>query len=111
MIFRLPQDAMSVYIEAPVVGVGGVLGTVKQAFVSGAVQAALGIHKAEIHFVHNGTWKKHVVGHGHASKDAIMTHVRRKHRKVFKKVVREDQDLADAFCLAQYGLRDHAGLL
>jgi len=87
------------FIEAPVVGRGGANTTMKQAFVSGAVQAAAIELHWEVHLVHNSKWKKEVIGAGNATKGDIRQHV----VVEFPWVEGASQDLIDAIAIQEYG--------
>jgi hypothetical protein len=65
------------YLEAPVMGVGGPGATIPQVFVSGAVLAAAGETDCKITLVNNKTWKKRVLGNGNINKDNTAVEMKR----------------------------------
>jgi Holliday junction resolvasome RuvABC endonuclease subunit len=52
--------------------------------------------------VDNGTWKKGVLGNGHASKEEIAAYA----TKVLGIPLNEPQDVYDAACIAEFGRRN-----
>ena len=96
-----------VYLEEPVVGRGGVRSTVVQAFTSGALQGALAYECVPVHLVNVGTWKREVVGNGHASKTDVGRLVR-DDWPAAAAAVGSDQDLLDAAAICLYGLKVQA---
>lgn len=96
------MDRGTVVIEQPAFRSAGVMSTVVQAFVSGAVQAAfLGIGW-DVQLVNISTWKKAVVGSGSASKDDIAVAVREQWGPAFASCD-GDGDLIDAAAICLYG--------
>ena len=69
----------------------------------GAVLGRLGgIPNLDVRMVNVATWKKQVVGDGHASKDAIRDYIHVTHG-AYAPLCGDDQDLYDACCIALYG--------
>lgn len=69
--------------------------------VRGAVMAALG-RQWDVRLVNVATWKKQVVGDGHANKDSIRDYIHVTHGP-YAPLCGSDQDLYDACCIALYG--------
>jgi Holliday junction resolvasome RuvABC endonuclease subunit len=91
------------YIEAPVVaGARNIQSTIKQSFVSGAVQACFVKAGFQVYTVPITTWKKIVTGSGGAKKEQIAPAVCQRYPEVTD-VIRRDQDLADACGVFIYG--------
>lgn len=59
------------YLEAPVMGVGGPGATIPQAYVSGSIMAAAAQTESWIGLVNNQSWKKKVLGRGNLSKPEV----------------------------------------
>ena len=68
----------------------------------GAVMSALALH-VDVRLVNVGTWKKAVLGNGHASKDQIRDYIHVTHG-AYAPLCGDDQDLYDACCIGLYGL-------
>ena len=90
------------YIEAPLVGRGGVKSTLVQAYVSGAVQGMLAEDGWVVHLVPVGTWKKQVVGKGNATKEDVAEWAAGRKTGVVT-ASDNDQDVIDALALVEYG--------
>lgn len=90
------------YIEAPLVGRGGVRTTMVQCFTSGAVQGALNGLGFSTEVANVSSWKKRVVGRGNAKKPEIAEFLRINHPELFR-ATSGNQDLVDASCIALYG--------
>lgn len=90
----------AVFIEEPVVARGNIRSTMKQAYVNGAVQAAVGLLNPDtsVSLVPVTTWKKEVVGKGNASKDEVADFV-----SDWMGGREDDQDICDAICVMLYG--------
>lgn len=93
-----------VYMEAPVVGRGGVRSTMVQAFTSGAVQAAFGWEEVPVHLVNVQTWKKELANGGPhpVGKDAVGAMVGEQWPEAAAAAA-GDADLIDAAAIALYG--------
>jgi Holliday junction resolvasome RuvABC endonuclease subunit len=89
-----------VWIEDTLVG-NNVKYSIGLAEVKGAVMASV-ISHADVRLVNVGTWKKQVVGHGHANKDSIRDYIHVTHGP-YAPLCGDDQDLYDACCIALYG--------
>ena len=101
---RYGVDEIGVFMEAPLVGRGGVKTTVIQSKVQGAALAGYIAGGAE--WVREGNAshvKKSVVGKGNADKDEIMTWLSETWPELHA-AVDGDQDLADAAMHWQHGL-------
>lgn len=90
------------YIEAPLVGRGGVKSTLVQAYVNGAVQGMLAEDGWAVHLVPVGTWKKQVVGKGNATKEDVAVWAAARKTGVVT-ASKNDQDVIDALALCDYG--------
>lgn len=92
----------SAYIEAPIVGRGGVRTTMVQCFTSGAVQGIL--HEAGIstQIANVSSWKKRVVGKGNATKEEVAKYLRLRWASLYD-MANGNQDLIDASCIAIFG--------
>lgn len=97
-------DPIHVYMEAPIMGVGGPGSTIPQAQVGGAVMAAWNMQDISVSLINNQSWKRQICGKGNIRKDqvagAMMT--------VWPELVHSvggDQDLIDAGAINMYGRR------
>jgi len=79
--------------------------TIKQAYVSGGVQAALGEWGFTIALVAPGTWKKGCGAGGGANKRKVSKHIRIAWPGAHK-LCAGDQDLLDACGLAMHGVNE-----
>lgn len=87
-----------VYVEEPIIG-RGVQASLKIAQACGAVLSAL---STPAYLVSNTSWKKKIVGSGNAAKEAVSFWLRGTHPDYYDSCD-EDQDLADATCIALFG--------
>jgi hypothetical protein len=108
------------YLEAPVMGVGGVGATIPQTFVSGGIIAGASQAGARITLVNNQTWKKRVCGNGSINKLTVSKWVEDNWELLYKKAPiittksgqgvdlmnRADQDWLDAGCLNLHGWKN-----
>lgn len=92
-----------VYIETPVMGVNA-KALRDQAIVVGMIRYWLWYQEQPHSLVDNGTWKKVVLGNGHASKEEIAAYAQR----VLGLEQGLAQDFYDAACIAEFGRRAHA---
>lgn len=69
--------------------------------VKGALMATLA-SQADIRLVNVGTWKKQVVGQGHATKDDVKYYIDVTY-PAYAPLCGDNQDLYDAACVALYG--------
>lgn len=60
-----------IYLEKPVMGVGGPGPTIAQTYISGAIQAATEEFQTKCWLVNNSSWKKRVTGNGNNNKDKV----------------------------------------
>ena len=87
-----------VYIETPVMGVNA-KALRDQAQVVGIIRSFLWRNGLDNSMVDNGTWKKAVLGNGHASKEEIAAYA----KKILNIPDGEPQDAYDAACIAAFG--------
>ncbi len=92
------QEVRWVYIETPVMGVNA-KALRDQAQVVGIIRSFLWRHGLDNSMVDNGTWKKGVLGNGHASKEEIAAYA----QKMLKVPTGQPQDAYDAACIAAWG--------
>lgn len=93
------------FVENPLVGVGGPHATIVQAQVQGLVLGtSVRSGVAAAYPVNVQTWKKDVVGRGNASKDEVAAWLKRECPNLTD-MADGDQDLVDAACVALYGIR------
>ena len=105
-------ESPAVFLEAPVMGVGGPGATIPQAFVSGSIMAAVAQADAGLKLVNNQSWKKRALGNGNINK----VEVRNRMGVVWPELVKQipimekgefkgypDQDLIDAGGLNRFG--------
>lgn len=93
-------DIDSVWIEDTLVG-NNVKYSIQLTEVRGAVMAALAMHM-DVRTVNVATWKKEVVGDGHANKDSVRDYIHVTHPD-YAALCGSDQDLYDACCISLYG--------
>lgn len=86
------------FLEAPIM-VRNTQSTLKQAMVSGAIQATLDDLGIDVYLVPVTQWKKEIIGKGNASKAEVSEWVEKK----YPKLKGESQDMKDSFCLYLYG--------
>jgi len=84
----------AIYIQNP-------KSTIEIARVFGGVQLTCNKYRTPCQLVDNTKWKKEVVGKGNCSKSDIMSFAIEKWGDNF-----EEQDFADAACIALYGLKE-----
>jgi Holliday junction resolvasome RuvABC endonuclease subunit len=75
--------------------------TVMLSKIVGCTQLMMGFHDVKYELVGNTTWKKEVLKSGRASKEEILAWAEEDAGQVF-----EEQDFADAYCIAKYAV-DH----
>ena len=97
IIENILKTNKNVAIEKPVY-VRNIRGMMTLVSVIAIVKVALFRNKVNFTLVDNKTWKKEVLGNGNSSKEQIMSFAERKWQRVF-----EEQDYADAACIAEYG--------
>lgn len=107
-VSELPWDVtqyeLHSFIEAPLVGRGGVRSTMVQCFTSGAVQGALSEQGFTTQVANVSSWKKSVIGKGNATKPEVAEYIRCYHPKLFESA-RGNQDIIDASCIALFGAK------
>ena len=91
-----------VWIEAPLVGRGGVRPTIVQSFVSGAVQSGLIKIGASVTLITVGEWKAEAIGNGNADKAFVARRLRSRWPDE-SALVADDGDLLDALGVAHAG--------
>lgn len=96
------------FIEAPIVGRGGVKTTMVQCFTSGAVQGVLHEEGISTQVANVSSWKKRVVGKGNATKEEVAEFLRLRWPSLYGHS-KGNQDLIDASCIALYGQSIIAG--
>ena len=98
-------NADSVWIEDTIIGNNRRF-SIRLAETKGAVMAGLSSlrlqHGTDIRLVDNNTWKKVVVGQGHATKDQVKDYINVS-RGAYAPLCGDDQDLYDAACIGLYG--------
>ena len=105
-----PEGQRFAYIETPLVGRGGISGTIKQAFVGGIIRACLSNHGFAVIDAHPSTWRSKLgirVGKGSSTLDSKAS-ARALVIATFPKAMLEigsDADLVDAAAICAYGLR------
>lgn len=99
------SDDVVVYMELPLVGVGGVHSTIVQSQVGGAVMAAVknSLRPTPLKMVNVGTWKKQVIGNGAAKKPEVAEWLEKNWPEAYD-LAGGDQDLIDAACINRYGV-------
>lgn len=98
----LPSAPRLAFIEAPLVGRGGVRSTMVQAYVSGVVQACFVKAGFTVYLVNVQTWKSAYCGNGHASKDDVRRSLAGRWPKGAR-TAGSDSDLIDAAAICDYG--------
>lgn len=99
LMFFSDKPADWVYIELPVMGVN-VKALRDQSVVIGMIRYWLWSYHQPHSMVDNGTWKKGVLGNGHASKEEIAAYAQR----VLHIPSDHPQDVYDAACIAAWGV-------
>lgn len=98
------DDVVWMFVEDPVVGVGGPRPTIVQAQVQGLVLGLARYAGANgAYSVNVQTWKKDVVGNGNSSKAEVAEWLAERHPSL-SELAGEDQDFVDAACIALYGV-------
>lgn len=97
-----PHGERYAWVEDPLVGRGGVITTMKQAFVGGIIRATLVNAGFKVYGVNVSTWKKDVCGTGLAKKPDVLRCVKTQWPKV-EPLIGTDGDLADAAAICLYG--------
>ena len=99
--------AEAVWIEDTIIGNNRKY-SIALAQTMGAVLASLAQLRlsigTDVRQVDNRTWKKHVVGKGHATKEEIRDYIHVTHG-AYAPLCGDDQDLYDAACVGLYGLQ------
>ncbi len=88
-----------VWLEEPVMGANR-KAAINQAYVVGAIRSILIQHGISVSVINNATWKKAVIGNGHASKEEIAIFA----IDVLDMKRGQSQDIYDAACIAQFGV-------
>lgn len=88
------------YIEWPVMGVN-VKALRDQSIIIGVLRSRLWRVGVQHSMVDNGTWKKAVLGNGHASKEEIAAYA----HHILGLGTGLTQDMYDAACIAQFGFK------
>jgi Holliday junction resolvasome RuvABC endonuclease subunit len=100
------HEADSIWIEDTIIG-NNRRYSIRLAETKGAIMADLAnlrqMNGTDVRLVDNQTWKKHVVGDGHATKETVQNYIRATH-PAYAPLCGEDQDLYDAACVGLYGL-------
>lgn len=108
----VPAKHMFVFIELPILGVGGFGSTLPQAQINGALLAGAYAMGVNVISVNNMTCKKQVIGKGNSNKDDIQRWVRTSWAGLYKKfgtynkkkdIIIYDQDLCDSAMIYMYG--------
>ena len=107
LLVALPGRPGLAFIERPVVGRGGVQSSIKQAMVSGVLQAALLEFGWSVYLVHPSTWKTAIVGKPTAAKDEVARSLEDQWPEAHS-LANGDQDLVDAAAICLYGVAIHA---
>lgn len=89
------------WVEDPLVGRGGALTTMKQAYVGGIIRGTLANAGFKVYGVNVSTWKKEVCGSGRAQKPDVARAVRMRWPKVVP-LLGGDGDLTDAAAINLY---------
>jgi hypothetical protein len=99
LLERVPGGG-HLWIETPIQGASGdVLTCIRIAETVGTVLAT---YLGDVDEVNLTTWKKAVIGHGHADKDAINVWLA-EHHPALAEACQGSQDLRDAACVGLYG--------
>lgn len=96
------EDTLYVWIEDSLVGRGGVLPTLKQAYVSGIVRGVLADYGFQVRGINVSSWKAAVCGNGRASKEDVLVALEKRWPEIVE-MVSHDKDLIDAAAIAYYG--------
>lgn len=99
-----PHGGWYAWVEDPLIGRGGAVTTMKQAYIGGIIRGKLHNAGFEVSGVNVSTWKKQVCGNGRADKAAVQYTVKMQWPKC-SGLIGNDGDLADAAAIALYGQR------
>lgn len=93
------------YVEKPLVGRGGVMTTIKQAYVGGVIRACLVAAGFTVYDVNQSTWKSFhgVKGKGTAAQKVATAQVVKTQWPKIEAMISGDGDLADAAAICLYG--------
>lgn len=108
-LVQMFPKALLVALEAPVLGRGGAGSTIPQAYISGALQAALDNNGmgTKLNLANNQTWKRVVTGNAHAGKSEIAKTIRVDHRHLYELAIgsgKLDQDICDSIGIYLYAV-------
>lgn len=92
-----------VYLEEPIMGVGGPGATIPQVYVQGAVMAACSEWETKVHQINNSTWKKRICGNGNIAKADIPGVMKDVWPELYL-AAKDQQDLIDAGAIHLYGV-------
>lgn len=96
----------SAYIEEPVIGANRRAGIV-QAYVAGAVMAAMADYGLDVVTCQSSEWKKAIIGKGNANKEEVkeglIAYYAANNLPPLTKTVLRDQDMIDAAAIFEYG--------
>jgi Holliday junction resolvasome RuvABC endonuclease subunit len=98
--FALSHEIDQVWIEDTLIGNNRKY-SIQLTEVKGAVMSSLA-YLCDVRLVNVSTWKKQVVGDGHANKDSVRDYIHVTH-PAYAPLCGSDQDLYDAACIALYG--------
>lgn len=99
--FAVLAQAGCVWVEKPIIGNNRKY-SMQLSEVCGAVMYALANTGYDIRTVDHGTWKKELLGNGHAGKDDIRNYINVTHG-AYAPLCGDDQDAYDATCVGLYG--------
>lgn len=95
-------EDIQVFLEKPVMGVGGAQSTIFQSQIGGAVMAAASRRDVPLRMVNNQSWKKRVCGRGNITKAEVAERM----VGIWPELVEhagKDQDLIDAGAINLFG--------
>jgi len=98
-----------IYMEAPIMGIGGPGATIPQCYIQGAVMAAASEFDVKVIQVNNQTWKKRICGNGGINKADIPAAMKEVWPELIQ-IAHDQQDLIDAGAIYLFGRR-HQNLL
>lgn len=96
------DEEVHVYMEAPIMGMGGAHPTIVQSQIGGAVMAAVSRRHTPLTLVNNQSWKKRICGRGNINKAEVVERM----TEVWPDLVEfagKDQDLIDAGAVNLFG--------
>lgn len=93
-----------VWLEAPAAMKVGIASTLKQGYVSGAIQAAVAEAGVDLHMIAPATWKANVCGHGNCDKAQVGRSVKAQWPEMWPRL-EASEDLIDAAALWLHGTR------